>query len=174
MVVTYGITLPKAMGLAPSPFAIAAELLYPQPSPYLNDPVGWATNRLGEFWWSGHREIADMVAHNRYSAIKASHDVSKSHMVSRLGCWWIDVHPLGESFVVTTAPTTAQVEAILWRNIGNAHRKAGLPGRITLDAKWYIGQELVAYGRKPADYAAFPRVGRSDCEPSVYARRARE
>jgi hypothetical protein len=83
-----------------------------------------------------------------------------SHTVSRLACWWIDVHPPGEAFVVITAPTTAQVEAILWRYIGNAHRKAGLPGRITLDAKWYIGQELVAYGGKPADYdqAAFQGI----------------
>jgi hypothetical protein len=66
----------------------------------------------------------------------------------------------GEAFVVTTASTTAHVEAILWRYIGNAHRKAGLPGRITLDAKWYIGQELVAYGRKPANYdqAAFQAI----------------
>ncbi|MFL5202309.1 MAG: hypothetical protein ACJ8B9_09485 [Microvirga sp.] len=98
-----------------------------------------------------------MVVRNRYSAIKASHDVSKSHTVSRLACWWIDVHPPGEAFVVTTAPTSAQVEAILWRYIGAAHRKAELPGRITLEAKWYIGQELVGYGRKPADYdqAAF-------------------
>jgi hypothetical protein len=36
--------------------------------------------------------------------------------------------------------------------MGNAHKKGGLPGRITLDAKWYIGNELVAYGGKPADY----------------------
>jgi hypothetical protein len=44
--------------------------------------------------------------------------------------------------------------------MGNAHRKAGLPGRITLDAKWYIGNELVAYGRTPADYdpAAFQGI----------------
>jgi hypothetical protein len=62
------------------------------------------------------------------------------------------VHPPGEAFVVTTAPTTPQVEGIIWRYIGVAHRKAGLPRRITLDAQWYIGQELVAYGRKPADY----------------------
>ena len=61
---------------------------------------------------------------------------------------------------MTTAPTTAQVEAILWREIGKAHRKGNLPGRITLDAKWYMGQELVAYGRKPADYdqAAFQGI----------------
>jgi hypothetical protein len=36
--------------------------------------------------------------------------------------------------------------------MGSAHKKADLPGRITLDAKWYIGNELVAYGRKPADH----------------------
>jgi hypothetical protein len=104
--------------------------------------------------------MGEMVVRNRYTAIKASHDVSKSHTMSRLACWWIDVHPTGEAFVVTTAPTTAQVEAILWRYIGGAHRTGNLPGRVTLDAKWYIGQELVAYGRKPADYdqAAFQGI----------------
>jgi hypothetical protein len=53
----------------------------------------------------------------------------------------------GEAFVATTAPTTPQVEAILWRYTwATPTRKAGLPVRITLDAKWYIGNELVAYG----------------------------
>jgi hypothetical protein len=107
----------------------------------------------------GEREIGEIVVRNRYSAVKASHDVSKSHTVSRLACWWIDVHPPGEAFVVTTAPTT-QVEAILWRCIGAAHRKGSLPGRITLDAKWYVGQALVGYERKPANYdhAAFQGI----------------
>jgi hypothetical protein len=63
---------------------------------------------------------------------------AKSFTMSRLAAWWLDVHPIGEAFVVTTAPTTAQVEAILWREIGKAHRKGNLPGRITLDAKWYM------------------------------------
>jgi hypothetical protein len=72
----------------------------------------------------------------------------------------LDVHRPGEAFVVTTAPTTAQVEAILWREISKAHCKGNLPGRITLDAKLYLGNELVAYGRKPADYdqAAFQGI----------------
>jgi hypothetical protein len=104
--------------------------------------------------------MAQSVVENRYSAFKASYDVSKSHTMSRLALWWIDVHPPGEAFVVTTALTIPQVEAILWRYMGNAHRKAGLPARITLDARWYIGNELVAYGRKPADYdpAAFEGI----------------
>jgi hypothetical protein len=46
-----------------------------------------------------------MVVRNRYSALKAAHDVSKSHTVSRFAWWWIDVHPPAEAFVVTTAPT---------------------------------------------------------------------
>jgi hypothetical protein len=137
-----------------------ADLLDPPKNPYVRDPVGWVTNTLGEFWWSGQHRMAHSVVENRYSAFKASHDVSKSHTMSRLALWWIDVHPPGEAFVVTTAPTTPQVEAILWRYMSNVHKKAGLPGRITLDAKWHIGNELVAYGRKPADYdpAAFQGI----------------
>ena len=109
-------------------------------NPYLRDPVGWVTHTLGEFWWSGQHRMAQSVVENRYSAFKASHDVSKSHTMSRLALWWIDVHPPGEAFVVTTAPTTPQVEAILWRYMGIAHRKANLSGRITLDAEWYHRQ----------------------------------
>jgi hypothetical protein len=118
------------------------------------------SDRLGEFMWSKQREIAESVVVNRYTAIKSAHDTGKSFTMSRLAAWWLDVHPIGEAFLVTTAPTTAQVEAILWREIGKAHRKGNLPGRITLDAKWYMGQELVAYGRKPADYdqAAFQGI----------------
>jgi hypothetical protein len=39
-------------------------------------------------------------------------------------------------------------------------RKQACLGEITLDAKWYIGNELVAYGRTPADYdpAAFQGI----------------
>ena len=152
---------PSCKGLSPTAvWQTFADLLDPPENPYVRDPVGWVTSTLGEFWWSGQHRMAQSVVENRYSAFKASHDVSKSHTMSRLALWWIDVHPPGEAFVVTTAPTTPQVEAILWRYMGNAHRKAGLPGRITLDAKWYIGNELVAYGRKPADYdpAAFQGI----------------
>jgi hypothetical protein len=139
-----------------SPWQTFADLLDLPENPCVRDPVGWVTSTLGEFWWSGQHRMAQSVVENRYSAFKASHDVSKSHTMSRLALWWIDVHPAGEAFVVTTAPTTPQVEAILWRYMGNAHRKAQLPGRITLDAKWYIGNELVAYGRKAADYDPVP------------------
>jgi hypothetical protein len=82
--------------------------------------------------------------------------------MSRLALWWIDVHPPGEAFVVTTAPTTPQVEAILWRQMGNAYRKPISQGA-SHSMQWYIGNELVAYGRKPGDYdpAAFQAFTRA-------------
>lgn len=63
---------------------------------------------------------------------------------------WLTVHTPGDAFAITTAPTEVQVKSILWREIHRAHRDGGLPGR--LNAKeWFLGDELVAFGRKPSD-----------------------
>ena len=72
---------------------------------------------------------------------------------ARLIAWWIDTHPIGEAFVVSTAPNNQQVEAVLWREINKAFPKANppLPGRVLIK-EWKVGNELVGYGRKPADY----------------------
>lgn len=128
-----------------------AEGLDPQPHPYRNDPVGWIQNRLGEYPWSKQREVAQSVVDHRYTSVPSAHQTGKSKIASWLAAWWIDVHPPGTAFVVTSAPTDKQVKAILWREIGRAQRQADLPGRITLEAEWYVQGELVAYGRKPAD-----------------------
>lgn len=53
--------------------------------------------------------------------------------------------------MVTTAPSDKQVKAILWREIGRLHKRVELAGRTNL-SEWYIGKELVAFGRKPSDY----------------------
>lgn len=128
-------------------------------SPYLTEPVAWITDRLGEFVWSKQREIAESVAANRRTAVPSAHEMGKSFMASRLVAWWLDVHPPGEAFVVTTAPTAPQVRAILWREINRAHRKGNLLGR-TNQTEWWINEELVAFGRKPSDYdpAAFQGI----------------
>jgi hypothetical protein len=71
-------------------------------------------------------------------------------------CWWLDAHKPGEAFVVTTAPTGMQVKAILWRYIGRMHEEHNLPGR-TNQTEWYLGNELIAVGRKPSDYRTYRR-----------------
>ena len=142
--------------LARSPWEVAADLIDPQPNPYLGDPVRWVRDVLGEFIWSKQVEIMNALTENRYVAVRASHDVSKSHTASRFVSYWMETHGVGEAFAVTTAPTHRQVHAVLWRELGKAHRKGNLSGRIMLKDEWYMGagggKELVAYGAKPADY----------------------
>lgn len=144
--------------------AKVAESFKPKPpDPYLTDPVGWIRDMLGEFFWSKQREIAESVRDNRYTAVQSCHDAGKSFCASRLVAWWLSVHPPGEAFSVTTAPTAAQVSAILWREIRRAHRKGKLHGYITSGAvpEWKLPDgEPIGYGRKPADedQAAFQGI----------------
>lgn len=130
-----------------------AERYKPKPK-YVEMPVKWVEDTLKEHLWSKQREVCESVVQNRYTAVQSCHDVGKSFVASRIAAWWLATHPVGEAFVVSTAPTAAQVEAILWREIGKAHRKGNLPGRILGGGfpQWKIDNELVAYGRKPADH----------------------
>lgn len=143
--------------------------MFPPEHEYRTNPVGWIEDHTGEFLWSKQVEVCDSVADTRYTAVHSAHGTGKSFTASRIVAWWLSAHPIGEAFAITTAPTSAQVEAILWREIRKTHQKlAHHPGiekrnlgRVTLDSKWYMGgDELVAYGRKPADYdeAAFQGI----------------
>lgn len=115
------------------------------------DPVAWVERRLGQTVWSKQREIMEAVRDHRRTAVRSGHGVGKSWTAALVACWWLDVHPPGEAFVVSTAPTFSQVRAILWRYIRKHHRAADLPGRVN-QTEWHISGELVGYGRKPADH----------------------
>lgn len=118
---------------------------------YSADPVTWVTERLGQTVWSKQAQIMEAVRDHRKIAVRSGHGVGKSHVAALTGSWWIDTHPPGEAFVVTTAPTFPQVRAILWRYIRRIHRVGGLVGRVN-QTEWLIDDELVAFGRKPADH----------------------
>lgn len=80
-----------------------------------------------------------------------------SMIASVIAAWWIDVHPPGSAIVVSTAPTYAQVHAILWEEIRKHHASAKdrgvpLPGSITMADNWNLDNgSLVGFGRKPKD-----------------------
>lgn len=118
---------------------------------YDNDPCAWVTNKLGDHLWSKQREIAEALRDHRRVAVHSAHQTGKSWLAGRLVAWWLDSHPAGEAFVVTTAPTGPQVRAILWQEIRRAHAKGHLSGRLNL-TEWWLNGELVAFGRKPSDY----------------------
>jgi len=123
----------------------------PRP-PYQTEPELWAQDRAPSIeLWSKQREIMRSVVTNRNTAVKSCHSAGKSFTAAFTTSWWIDAHPPGEAFVVTSAPTGVQVKAILWREITRMHSALELPGR-TNQVEWYLGDELVAFGRKPSEY----------------------
>ena len=124
---------------------------------YLLRPVDWVTERADEYAWSTQRELMESVRDNRYTACPSCHDSGKSWSASRIIGWWMDSHPTGSAFVVSTAPTAAQVSSILWREVQRLHVRANMKGQINRAGypQWYMGPgkgELVGYGRKPSDY----------------------
>src|ERR1035437_7116675 len=120
-------------------------------SAYRTDPSLWVKDRTGEHIWSKQAEILESVRDNRRTSVHSCHESGKSFTAARAVAWWIDSHAPGEAFVVTTAPTGAQVRAILWKDINRAHATGHVAGRTNMN-EWYIGNELVAFGRKPSDY----------------------
>lgn len=140
---------------------------------YAKRPELWAYDILGVTLWSKQIEVALSIVHNKNTMVAAGHGVGKSYLTAVLACWWIDTHPIGEARVLSTAPTTAQVRGIVWREIQILHRKSReryqayldakkngesteglpdhpLPGYITSSATWrnFDGLELGA-GRTP-------------------------
>jgi len=120
-------------------------------SRYASDPAGFVEHRLGGHLWSKQREVIEAVRDHRHVAVPSAHGVGKSHVAARAVAWWLSEHTPGEAFAITTAPTFSQVRAVLWREIAAAHRAGQLPGYLN-QTEWHIDGQLVAFGRKPADY----------------------
>lgn len=123
---------------------------------YAKEPMQWVHDKLPNIClWSKQRQIVESVRDHSNTAVQSNHSSGKSFISSVVVSWWLDSHPPGEAFVVTSAPTGQQVKAILWREIGRRHKEANLPGR-TNQTEWFIDMEghteLVAFGRKPNDY----------------------
>ena len=120
---------------------------------YKTDPVAWVNDVLGEHVWSKQRQILESVAVNKRTLVASCHASGKSFIASRAMAWWATVNPLGNTTVISTAPTWNQVANIMWKELERAHTKANLRGRITALAEWKVDplKTPIAYGRKPAD-----------------------
>lgn len=147
----HGVVLPALA------FERAAERLFPPPANF--DPVQWAADR-GIFLWSKQKEYLNSVRDNRYTAVKSCHDAGKSFASAVLIVAWADTYG-DDGFVVWTAPTYSQVNAIIGREIRDLIERLGLDNLELLgdNTLKYKGR-LRGYGRKPADHdqAAFQGI----------------
>lgn len=133
-----------------------AELADPPELRWRSDPIGWAVQRARVEVWSKQREILEAVRDEPRVAIRSCHSAGKSFTMGLLTCWWLDAFPIGEARVISTAPTSKQVDAVLWNEINGHHGRLGLRGH-TNKREWYFGKFLAGLGRKPPDHveAAF-------------------
>lgn len=119
---------------------------------WLADPVAWTRERRNAHVWSRQAVILNSVRDNTRTAVRSCHGIGKSWTAADVALWFIDANEPGDAIVVSTAPTYAQVHAILWEEIRKGHRSANLPGVVLKSDEWQLDNgDIVGFGRKPAD-----------------------
>ncbi len=101
--------------------AWGAALHFPS-TKYQADPVAFAREVLGIDPWSRQIEILEAVRDNKRVAIRSGHKCGKSTSAAILALWFYCSYPMAR--VVATAPTSRQVDAILWREVRRLLRGA--------------------------------------------------
>jgi hypothetical protein len=155
------VVVPDSAGLMErldaDPLTLAAAMFQPRTTDSFER---WAQSRLGTWLTPAQIAINNSVVQNRYTAVPSCHAAGKSRYSAMKVGHFIDSHTIGSAFVVTTAPTSAQVESVLWRELGKVHTAARLRGRLTRAGypQWRIGDELVAFGRRPTEVASFQGI----------------
>ncbi len=105
---------------------------------------------LGGSFWEKQEEIILSVRDNRYTTVRACHDVGKTYIAARTALWFLYSHP--QSIVVTTAPTMRQVENLLWRELRAAHEQSIRPlGGEPLKTRLDISPDWYAIGASSGD-----------------------
>jgi phage terminase large subunit len=131
------------------PWLVAADIFDPPVNPYALDPVGYARDELGFHAWSKQREVMEAVRDHPRVAVRSSHGPGKTAIAAQIVLWFLCV--FRNSRVITTAPTWAQVEQLLWREVRAGVGRAHLAGKGAIFpdpgvTKLEIGDEWFAIG----------------------------
>lgn len=107
------------------------------------NPVEWLREALGAQPWGKQRQILESVRDNPKTIVPSCHAAGKSWIAAHTTLWYLYTHP--DSIVFTTAPTTRQVEQILWAELRHTWGKQTMPlggdkplvKRLQLSDKWF-------------------------------------
>lgn len=133
----------------PDPFLLAADILDPPVDPYADDPVGYVFDEFEFHAWSKQQDIFNSLRDHQRTAVRACHGPGKTATGAHAALWFLKTHR--NSRVITTAPTWAQVEGLLWREIRGAIGRAHAHGHATIFprptvTKLELGDEWFAIG----------------------------
>lgn len=90
---------------------------------YEVNPNAYIEQVLKVQMWDAQRSIVNALMKHRRVLVKASHAIGKTHVAAALANWHFDTFNPG--LTLTTAPTAAQVNEVLWKEIRKQRR--GMP-----------------------------------------------
>lgn len=131
---------------------------------WVDDPVGFVEDVLGESTWSKQRAVLNALAKYKRVAVPSAFGTGKTHIAARAALWRCLVHPPGTSLTVTTATRFRQVKRLLWPHVRAAVARARLPlSADTTQLRMVNGdgaEVVVAYGftAPPNDEAAWAGI----------------
>ena len=114
---------------------------------FQQDPMAFIKERLDADAWGGAHDVAKALAASPTArvAVKAGHGTQKTFLAARLALWFS--YNWRPSKVITTAPTTRQVEKLLWSEMKHAYEN--------LDKRSYPGKMLALEWRGNPDWFMF-------------------
>jgi hypothetical protein len=123
---------------------------------YVDDPVGFVEDVLGESTWSKQRAVLIALTKAKRIAVPSAFGTGKTHIAARAALWRSVVFPPGTSLTVTTATRMRQVQRQLWPHIRTAVTRARLPLEADMVQMWGYNAEgvkvQVAYGFSAPDH----------------------
>lgn len=115
-----------------------------------SDPKWFVKEVIGYDLWSKQSQIIESVRDNKRTTVRSCNGAGKSFVAASTIAWAVTNHP--ESIVITTAPTTRQMEEILWQEIGRIYNKSKFPlGGELFKTKWDFGSKWFALGLSTND-----------------------
>lgn len=117
---------------------------------WVDNPVGFVTQVLGETIWSKQRDVLRAIATTKRVIVPAGFGLGKTHIGGAATAWFCSVYPVGTATCVTTATRFRQVQRQLWPHVRRLHAKARLPGECDT-TQWKMPSRdgvdtVVAYG----------------------------
>jgi len=120
---------------------------------YATNPVGFCREILGYDPWERQRAVMNAVVKHPLVSVKSGHRVGKSWLAGSLALWFYCT--FYDARVICTAPTSTNVQGVIWRAIRQLHSRSGRCLECTLaDSNGPIPCEhSTPVDSKPADRA---------------------
>jgi hypothetical protein len=107
-----------------SPWAVAADLLLPEPDPYWDDPYGWVRAHIDfredeDGPSSDQAEVMGQLPHRKRVSVRGPHGLGKTSLAAWIILWFADTRERAgvDWKVVTTASVWRQLEHYLWPEV---------------------------------------------------------